>query len=360
MIVRSWEPLSLDYVPASLPFREKEIERIRRFLKAKTKPRMPSTMILDGFTGTGKTATIRWMVEKAGVGSDLKPAYVNARDITTYDALVSIASSLGLLPPRSKGLSPSEIGSMIEQYSLSYDVLAILDEVDRIRVRSFALDNLLAFLMRTKGILTILVTNKLEWADENISIDLRPFLKTRVRFDPYNADQLREILRRRAEEAFVPGDWEEGAIARIAALVAQETGSAKEAIRLLRIAAEIAEEEGSDCLREEHVRRAEEEDEVRSVMEVMARIPIQGRLILSILAEKGAAYSSELYMEYFNRVQGLGMRVLSKPSFFKILDLLERNFLIEMRPTRLRGKPYRVSLAVDRGMLMRALEGGLP
>ncbi len=357
MLVRSWGPLTLDYLPKELLFRETEIERIRRFLSPRRGPKsgVPSTMVIDGLTGTGKTATVRWVLERGGAPRELASAYVSAKDVTTYDALVGIASSLGLLPRGSRGLGSREVGELIERYAKTRDVLVVLDEVDRIRVRSLPLDNFLALLMRAEGVRLVLVTNKLGWSDLNVPGDLKPYILSKARFDPYNADQLAEILLKRAEEAFLPGSWEEGAIRRIAALVAQETGSAKEALRLLRIAAEIAESKGDTKLTEEHVVAAEKEDEVRSVQEALANVPIQGRIILEVLLESGEMDSSELYLAYARRAETLGVRVLSKPSFFKVLDTLDRNFLVELRQTRARGRPYRVSLSVDRDLLESAL-----
>jgi cell division control protein 6 len=65
-------------------------------------------------------------------------------------------------------------------------------------------------------------------------------------FPPYNAIQIQEILRKRAEKAFMASAIAEGVIEKCAAYAAREHGDARRALELLRVAGELAEREGGD------------------------------------------------------------------------------------------------------------------
>ena len=73
-------------------------------------------------------------------------------------------------------------------------------------------------------------------------------LETEISFSPYDAGELRTILQSRAAQASVEGVCDYSAIAKTAAIAAQDVGNARQAIDLLRVGAETAERRGDDRL----------------------------------------------------------------------------------------------------------------
>lgn len=75
---------------------------------------------------------------------------------------------------------------------------------------------------------------------------------------PYDAAQLRNILESRADEAFTDDGLSETVIRKCAAIIAQETGSAAEALQLLELAGYVAYQADADQVGETHVDTATE------------------------------------------------------------------------------------------------------
>jgi cell division control protein 6 len=93
-----------------------------------------------------------------------------------------------------------------------------------------------------------------------------------VAFGSYDANQLREILRHRAEDAFVGGTdtVTDSAIALAAAHSAKEKGDARAAMRILRMAGNMAEKAGDAVVDEDHVEKAHHKYERSEVMRVVS------------------------------------------------------------------------------------------
>ncbi|MFB6147822.1 MAG: cell division control protein Cdc6, partial [Candidatus Nanohaloarchaea archaeon] len=69
---------------------------------------------------------------------------------------------------------------------------------------------------------------------------------------------LKKILQKRSPEAFQEGALEEGVISKAAAHIAQNDGDAREALRTIRKAGNLASTEGKETVSTEDVERARE------------------------------------------------------------------------------------------------------
>jgi len=168
-----------------------------------------------------------------------------------------------------------------------------------------------------------------------ISNDLKftDFLDPRVKsslgeeeivFPPYDANQLRDILEHRAEEAFEPDALTDDVIPLCAAFAAQEHGDARRALDLLRTAGELAERDQTDGVEEAHVRKAQEKIELDRVVEVVRTLPQQSKLVLFaiILLERQGVHSintGEVYNIYKRLCEELDTDVLTQR---RVTDLI--------------------------------------
>ncbi|MGQ3412806.1 AAA family ATPase [Natrinema sp. LN54] len=184
--------------------------------------------------------------------------------------------------------------------AVDYDervVVIMLDEIDKLVEKSG--DDTLYNLSRMNSELEnsrvsiIGISNDLKFTD---------FLDPRVKsslgeeeivFPPYDANQLRDILKHRSEVAFKGNALSDDVIPLCAAFAAQEHGDARRALDLLRTAGELAERSQAETIIEEHVRQAQDKIELDRVVEVVRTLPTQSKLVLFaiILLEKNGVHS---------------------------------------------------------------------
>jgi cell division control protein 6 len=128
-------------------------------------------------------------------------------------------------------------------------------------------------------------------------------------FPPYNAIQLQEILKLRADTAFKKETIQAGVIQKCAAYAAREHGDARRALELLRVAGEIAERQDEQKVQIKHIDDAEDKIEKERIFELVTTQPKQFQTVLytAILINKetgkkfftGDVY--ELYREICNK-----------------------------------------------------------
>jgi cell division control protein 6 len=161
----------------------------------------------------------------------------------------------------------------------------VLDEIDHLVKKAgddllYNLTNLNAELKNARACV-IGISNDLKFTD---------FLDPRVRsrlgqediiFNPYNAEQLQDILRGRANSAIRPDAIGDGVIELCAALAAQENGDARCALDLLRVSTEKAEQEGVAIVEQQHVRIAQAQIESDQVTPVIRTLPTQQKMVLT-------------------------------------------------------------------------------
>jgi cell division control protein 6 len=101
-----------------------------------------------------------------------------------------------------------------------------------------------------------------------------------IHFSPYNGPELKAILRERATGALYDDAVEEGVISLCAALAAQDTGSARQALNLLYNAGELARTNGESTITESHVHNARDELEQSQIEHGMRELTQHGHLAL--------------------------------------------------------------------------------
>ncbi|ELY51436.1 Cdc6/Cdc18 family protein [Natronorubrum bangense] len=279
--------------------REDELTNLANAIKPATRGNTPNNVLVYGKTGTGKSLCSKFITNQAierAKNNDVSigVAYVDClQESTETQAVQSTGHQLndqdetGISIPHS-GLSTSEYYRRLWRIVDSrYDVaLIILDEVDKIED-----DDILMQLSRAveSGKLTestvgvIGISNKVRYKD---SLDERiksSLCEREYVFSPYDANQIREILRSRSD-AFHEGVLEDGVVPRVAALAAREHGDARKAIDILRFAGEIAEENDLESVTEACVDQAHEREETSRLAELISKSPSHAKLVLEAMA----------------------------------------------------------------------------
>jgi len=337
-VFNSKDVLRPDYIPETLPHREREIERVALVLGTSLQGVRPSNLFIYGLTGTGKTAVTKYVLRRLGEKGSEKGiriywVYVNTRvDNTSYRVLSKIGEELGAKIPFT-GLSTAEVyrrvmGVIDSRPSI---VVTVMDEVDYMVKREgdeilYRLTRANEELVRAK-VSIIGITNDVKFVDM-LDPRVRSSLgEEEVVFPPYNAEQLRDILKQRANIAFREGTVSEEVIALCAALAAREHGDARRALDLLRVAGEIADREGSDRVTEDHVYRARSEIERDRASEIIATLPMHSKLILYSLiklSEDGREPTTgELYLAYREEARRYGLEPVTQRRASDIVSELD-------------------------------------
>jgi cell division control protein 6 len=336
------EVLRPSYTPHQLPHRNEQINDIATILVSALRGDTPSNILVYGKTGTGKTASARFVSQELKQTSEDYPVpceveYINCEVTDTqYRVLARLANQfiednrrrleteLETLEALLASGSPEDLAEHgyesrqgvreriqeLEEYRESQEavpmtgwptdrvyseffeavdfyqrvVVIMLDEIDKLVEKSG--DDTLYNLSRMNSDLEnsrvsiIGISNDLkftEFLDPRVKSSLG---EEEIVFPPYDAEQLTDILRQRADIAFKDGVLSEEVIPLCSAFAAQEHGDARRALDLLRTAGELAERSQDELVLEHHVREAQEKIELDRIVEAVRTLPQQSKLIL--------------------------------------------------------------------------------
>lgn len=360
--------LKEDWQPEQLPERETELEEIRNALAPATRGVNAHNLFLYGKTGQGKTVAIDHeldlLQDYAESSDDLELSVIKTsanNQSTSYQLAAHLIKEI-----RGGGQKPSGIDQQ-SMFDLLYDelrelnetIIIVIDEIDSIGSN----DDLLYELPRARKnghledqwISVIGISNDLEFRD-NLSPKVKDSLyDSEIEFAPYDANQLTSILERRAERAFVDSVVGDEVIRLCAAFAAQDEGSARQAIRLLYKAGELALNNTDEQVEESHVREAREILERKRIEEGMRTLTTQDQFaLLSVVAleieEETPARTRQVYQKYKSIVDRLdGNQLVERRVRDHLQSLGMQGFLIaETRNKGIQGGAhYRFELKTD-------------
>ncbi|MDL0126374.1 MULTISPECIES: Cdc6/Cdc18 family protein [Halobacterium] len=272
------DALSDHYTPDDLVGRDAEIKQYTNYLEPAVWGEDPNNIFVYGKTGVGKTATTRYLLDNLERDTaeyddtNISSLHINCDGLSTsYRVAITITNELR--EPHNQisesGHSTSEVYNRMWEAidNLAYDpdkpdrtniVLLVLDEVDHTETGE---DSILYQLSRAgenntlehARIGVIGISNDLTFASSLSPKVESSLCQKKLFFDTYDANELQEVLRQRAEIAFKDDALRDGVIPHCAAYGRRQSGDAREALDLLRAAGDIARNEGLETVREEHV-----------------------------------------------------------------------------------------------------------
>lgn len=346
LIIKDKRVLRDSFIPDTLPGREEQIFQFTRALSDLLIDQPPSDVAFIGKPGTGKTAVVKNVTGKFKQeypNLRAKFIYVNCSQATTsYRVMYQLNRALGVLVPPSGYPFDVLWDKFIEAYSSSNSrLVVILDEVDLLVKRDggrilYSLSRLNYELKRDLSISMIVISNTLDFLDKLDPRERSSFEPLRIHFPPYTQPQLYNILRQRADLGLKLGTWDDEALQFIAARVAQESGDARRAIDVLRMAAELAEDERAEKLTLEHAERALNCVNEEEIAVTVRTLPLHHRLILAAIADILERPSLRpgtgvIYTSYVKRAQTYGVRPLTMRRVSGILRELESLGLVEIK-----------------------------
>jgi cell division control protein 6 len=307
-IFKNRDLVDTDHVPDAdrIIGRDEQIEQVAHEIGALVVGEPASSVLIFGKTGTGKSLVAKHVMGRVEAEADRRgvsvgTAYINC---SQTDGPARVPRNIGrrINPPESgvkfpsRGISTDEyyerLWSILNQH---YDGVAItLDEVDRLRD-----DSPLMILSRAREngsidipISIVAISNKIDYRNQMNERTKSSFGHREYVFDPYDANQLREILRNRSD-AFHEGVIEEGVIPRVAALAAKEHGDARKGIELLFSLGKYAIRNGYDTISEEDVPKVREMAEAERLRDLITGLPAHSQHVIGALAALTISNSDE-------------------------------------------------------------------
>jgi len=292
--------LSEEYRPDVIVERDDEIDGYRTALKDVLFGRNPSNVFLYGKTGVGKTAVTEYImdalqaeVQRREDADELHIHVRNCNDDSVYRTVRSLINSIRGDDKESfpeTGLSTAHALETLyeEMEAIGGTFLFILDEIDHLSDP----DSLLYELPRARAnghldaarVGVIGISNNYTFRSSLSPKVKDTLMEKELAFSPYDAKELRSILTERAEKALIDGVCEESAIKLAAARAAKDTGSARQAIDLLREGGDVAEEQGSETITDAHIEIAAKRVQRGRVQDKLRDQTMHGQLILEALA----------------------------------------------------------------------------
>ncbi|HIH19014.1 TPA: AAA family ATPase [Candidatus Micrarchaeota archaeon] len=284
--------LSPHYIPETLPFREKEIERIMNGLSPALRNERPRNMFIYGKTGTGKTCSVKHVIGKLVEHKDkgtVASCYINCR---MYNSRYRVVQKI------TKEILPA-LDSMGFGFAMLYEkmmgeirgggkrLIVVLDEVDMVK----DLDDLLYTLTRANdelergSICVIGISNRLSFKEQLDPRSRSSLCENEMVFPPYTATQLQAIISQRAKMGFKPHVVEDSAVNLAAAICASETGDARYALKLLVKSGEIADEHSLKRITDKEVEDARRSVDTDVAFEAISTLPDHQQLVLLSIAE---------------------------------------------------------------------------
>ncbi|MBC2714939.1 MAG: AAA family ATPase [Desulfobacteraceae bacterium] len=327
--------------------REKQLSRIISHLSPVLDGDHPPSALIYGPTGSGKTVSLIHVLSTFGRVAERRKIsfqfhYIDLTSPKTYfGALNEVAIALdGSSRKYRKGIPIEYMQEKIRAAIAGYKgfLCFLIDEADNILPNP---DFFLTFLGKTLPrkvdcrLILIFLTNRLDW-EKMLDPRILSFLKkTDIIFEPYDADDLLEILKLRSEKALRKDRVDLVALKKVAAYASRETGDARKAVELLAKAVCVA-EETSGFLTEKEVDVAEQSLEVDKSTELINALASQQKIALQAcysLFRKGSSKvtTGQAYDVYTNICVNLKHRSLSQRRFSDMISFLDLYGLINAR-----------------------------
>lgn len=295
-IFRHRDALREDYQPEEIIGRDQELQQYISALQPVINGDQPANVFLYGKAGVGKTACTRYLLSELKAdateyGVDLTTVRTNCEDLnTSYQVAIQLINELR--PPddqlKPTGYPRRQVNEWLweELDAIGGTVVIVLDEVDHIED-----DSLLYQIPRARAngnleeskVGIVGISNDFKFRESLSSKVQSSLCEKEIQFPAYDANELRAILRRRAEVAFYDDVVPTEVIAKCAAFGAKDAGDARQSLDLLMEAGDVAVERGVERITEAHVDEARASLERSRIVDGVAGLTQQGHLVLYAL-----------------------------------------------------------------------------
>lgn len=346
-IFKAKEKLMPHYIPNRIPHRESKLKELLDYFEPVINGELDYNHIfIIGNTGTGKTLVAKYFekIVKEKAGDDIIVTFLNARIERIPGNIVRqmIKRLSPYIPVRGYSVEEMYLYLLTNTLKNNKKILLILDDSDHIFNKHpefiYKLSRVDEFLEDRRNPLSLLfvihnsyVLNKLD------SWTLAGLRKNIIQFEDYTYEELVDILKIRAEEAFYENAIEKEAIETAADISATYNFNARYGIELLFRAGEIVERRGESIVRPEHVRLARFEVPPSFSYEDISSLRLHEKILLYSLSEmlsnddRSFVTTGMLEKKYRDTAFYFNVEPVGHTWFWKMLDTLASFGLISKR-----------------------------
>lgn len=363
-LIKDSLPLDVEYMPKSvneIVNREKEIDKMRAHFSGVFQKEIPRPMFIYGAPGTGKTMLAKLISQKLISTANEENLqvfcpYVNCSiSNSTYEIFKSLAEQYALktkqFPPKATNSAAYQFNNFITSMNLYKGIsIIILDEIDKCNA-----NELIYKITRphegstvSNKVGLVCISNNLKYTSSLEKNTLSSLAHKELYIHQYNAVELYDIIKVRADLALVPGTISDELLQRCAALTTKRDSDARKAITLLRDAVETAQQYGLEAVTEEIVIECDRSLKQEQDVEIIGSLSLQLKVALfaTILSINTSTDSESTVGNAFNIYKSSCAMVNATPfksrAFANILNELEMYDMIEIeKVSRGRGKGIR-------------------
>jgi len=323
--------LGQEFLPTDLAARHPQISLLEACLEPARHGRKPTHAWLHGSPGSGKTAVARAVLAKVVREAGVAGVAINCweRD-SLYEVLDQMITDL-------KVFHAEEHRSSVKLERLKRclgekRLVILLDELDKVppAERSkilYTLDE-----MGNTGLICVSCSlSALFELEERVRSRINP---RTINFSPYSAEEIIEILTRRAHLAIASGACPPFLIKRIAAVC---SGDARVAIQTLRNAAESAEHAGRASITPRDLVSGWHDSQQAKASDVLRRLTEDHRLLYGIVSRSKEILSTDLHRFYLKRCARHGRNPIAVRTFSGYVNQLVQMGLIRCERARVKG-----------------------
>lgn len=302
-LIRDDVPLSYDYLPKILKYREKEQRQFASAIKPLLQERNGRNLFVYGAPGIGKTAACKHVLRELEEETAVIPIYLNCWKFNTaYKMAGELCKQLGITFLATQ--KTSELFSRAVSILNKKRVVFVFDEIDKLE----DFDMLYMVLEDIYKKAIFLITNyreRVQQLDERIMSRLTPEL---VEFLPYNKEETMGILQERMKYAFVPGVWDEVAFSAVVEKTC-DWNDIRRGLFIMREAATLAEEKAMRKVTLDEVKRAAAKvDELTN----QAQLDEDMKKILNLIKENSGQKVSDIFQIFLKQGAEMSYRNFSR------------------------------------------------
>jgi archaeal cell division control protein 6 len=321
--------VSPHYSPSELPFRDDQMKSLSGILVNALQHVKPDNLFIYGKTGVGKTSVVNAVLKQLREIAEEKKVnvstvYVNCRNhASKYRSLLKCVKEM--YPGQTFiGYSAGFVHEKLIDYvkTNNAELIVVLDEIDKVK----DLDDLVYALTRSndeieQGHFSLIgISNNMFFKDRLDPRTKSSLCEKELVFSPYNAEELKTILKQRVGEAFKPDTVTDSAINLAAAIAAKESGDARTALLLLLRAGEHADAQEKTSVSDEEVLYAKTKVEEEVILNMVSTLPVQEQLVLYAIAKLGTSVKG------IKKLSGVEEQVLLSGEVYDTYQQLAKEF----------------------------------
>jgi cell division control protein 6 len=324
--------------PEDTMVRDEQMRQIRFCLLPLLAKKNPLHCWLYGEPGTGKTAISRFVLSRFQKEMPVKVVHVNCWEKNTfYGVLDKIITDLRILGPEKPATSQKL--EILQKYLRENNLIVILDEIDRPSPgeRNAIIYNL-CNVPRLGLVCISKSTETIAGLEDRIKSRLNAVL---IRFPNYTAEELTDILTRKAARALVAGTWEAGILKRVAELA---DGDARVALHTLKHAAYYAQKESSKRIEMSHVLQGWQDTRKINFNHILNKLTEHHVFLYEIIRDRKSMLSTELWGSYLKKCREARVNPISSRTFPDYVNELRDRGLVRIKRAAVKGRVREIEI----------------